>query len=71
MKKDTQATQDVGNSKYFTLMETLLNLGAEINLQNVFGETPLMQASFHNNEEAVRFLLEHKAKWKLKNKYSF
>mmetsp|Transcript_19481 Transcript_19481/g.27178 ORF Transcript_19481/g.27178 Transcript_19481/m.27178 type:complete len:694 (-) Transcript_19481:65-2146(-) len=57
-------TTAIGN-KYFLLMDTILKKGLDINVQNVFGETPLMQAAARGNVAAVKFLLEHRAKWNI------
>ena len=62
-KKDSES--------YFGVLENLINSGISVDSRNYMGETPLMQAAAKGNEEAVRFLLEHKADIKVTNKYHF
>lgn len=52
---------------YLEVLELLLEKGVNIDGQNFRGETALMQAAAKGNESGVRFLLDHKANWKLTN----
>jgi len=52
---------------YFEVLDLILEKGVEIDCQNYLGETPLMQAASKGNEDAVTFLLEHKADCKKVN----
>ena len=49
-------------------LRLLLEHGADINVQNHFGRTPLHRASFRGALEVVRLLLEHGADVEAKNK---
>jgi ankyrin repeat protein len=49
-------------------LELLLDKKVDIDEKNYLGETALMQAAGRGNVEAVKWLLEKKAKWKLTNK---
>jgi len=55
------------NRGYFELLDNCLRKGIDINQQNSFGETPLMQACGRGNMEAVQWLLSKRAKWKMTN----
>eukprot|EP01100_Stratorugosa_tubuloviscum_P013982 TRINITY_DN7226_c0_g1_i1.p1 TRINITY_DN7226_c0_g1~~TRINITY_DN7226_c0_g1_i1.p1 ORF type:complete len:763 (-),score=369.26 TRINITY_DN7226_c0_g1_i1:12-2300(-) len=46
---------------YIAVMDHMLSRGVEIESQTKFGETPLHQSCERGNEDAVCFLLEHKA----------
>ncbi|MBF8246964.1 MAG: ankyrin repeat domain-containing protein [Rickettsia sp.] len=43
------------------LINMLVRFGAEINVQNINGQTPLIQASESNDYDRVRYLIHHKA----------
>jgi len=60
----------VSGGHYFkdgSVLRFLLAHGADINVQNQFGETPLHFASFNGALEVVRLLLEHGADVQAKN----
>jgi ankyrin repeat protein len=50
------------------LVKDVINLGADVNLQNCYGQTPLHCASYHGNVQIVQELLQHKADVTIKNK---
>jgi ankyrin repeat protein len=50
-----------------SVLQFLLERGADINVRNRFGETPLHLASFNGVLEVVRLLLEHGADEQAKN----
>ncbi|MGE3920824.1 MAG: ankyrin repeat domain-containing protein, partial [Gammaproteobacteria bacterium] len=54
-----------GTDVDFKLLERFVNLGAPIDIQNMFGQNALYLASLKNNTNAVRFLLSKNANPKL------
>jgi ankyrin repeat protein len=53
--------------RYNDLLKILLNAGANPNIQNNLGWTPLMQARFQRNYQAIDMLLSAKADTNIKN----
>ncbi|MBR5950609.1 MAG: ankyrin repeat domain-containing protein [Actinomycetaceae bacterium] len=47
--------------------QRLLNLGATPDIQNVFGNTPLMLAAMVNNNQTMRLLIDSGANMQLRN----
>ena len=55
------------NFKDSSVLRLLPENGADINVSNQIGRTPLIKASFHGALETVRLLLEHGADVDVKN----
>jgi ankyrin repeat protein len=55
---------------YKSVLNLLIEKGAEVNAQTRHGEAPIHQACLKGNREAVKFLLKHKANVNLANKLS-
>ena len=53
------------------ILNSLLELKSDVNAQTVFGITPLMVASLHDNVIAVRILLQHGANAALRTKTGY
>lgn len=57
-----------GNEFFKTFFKMLLKAGMDINYQDCYGESILISATSHNdNEEIIKFLLEHGANTNLQN----
>lgn len=54
---------------YERLFRTMLQKGAEVNTQNLQGDTPLHMAAFRGREKSVSLLLWNNADPNLRNKY--
>jgi ankyrin repeat protein len=54
---------------YERLFRTMLQKGAEVNTQNLQGDTPLHMAAFRGREKSVSLLLWNQADPNLRNKY--
>jgi len=68
MSGTTTTGYDVSNNRgYFELLDVCLRKGIDINHQNSFGETPLMQACGMGNTLAVHWLLSKRAKSRMTN----
>lgn len=52
-----------------SVLEKLITLGFDINTQNEFGQTPIMEASEVGKWDNVKVLLKHNAKLEVKDKY--
>ena len=50
------------------VIKRLVDVGADVNRQNRYEDTPLHWAARHNNTEAVRLLLDNGADINLKNR---
>ena len=50
------------------VIKRLVDVGADVNRQNRYEDTPLHLAARHNNTEAVRLLLDNGADINLKNR---
>ena len=56
-------------ARYQSLLQKMVDKGADINLASVHGEVPLHQTVTAGNEVAVKFLLEAKCKVNVQNRY--
>jgi ankyrin repeat protein len=54
---------------YYEVLDIIHQRGVDVNTKNYLGETPLMQAASKGNEDAVKWLLDHKADYKDANLY--
>jgi len=63
----TASGYETQHQGYYELLDACLRKGLDINQQNSFGETPLMQACGRGNMIAVQWLLSKRAKWKMTN----
>ena len=54
--------------KYMQICELLIRNGADLNLQNISGNTVLMQSLKHGNLDITKFLLDHGADPNIKNR---
>ncbi len=57
-----------GSSLIPTIINMLIKRGAKINVQDKYGETPLMRAAYHGNNWAVGEFLKHGADVTIKDK---
>ena len=64
----TQQLIERGGSK-LEITRLLLENGAAIDIQNAFGETPLLFAVWKGHKEVVELLLKHGANPKLENNW--
>lgn len=58
---DNKREREKEVKEQINLLSMLAKNGADMNITDTHGHTPLSQAIFFNNEPAVRFLLDHKA----------
>jgi hypothetical protein len=54
-------------SRYLRVLKTIVDMGADVNLRNKNGETPLHAACFKSNKLAVSFLLQKGSNPNVKN----